>query len=77
MSTDRNSPEITTSIKNCGNCIFFNGDETDERQFCDEREEYVSNGYYCFRFKVKNSFWEFKKGYAYHMHNLFLLIRLY
>lgn len=38
----------------CGNCIYYNGDMTDKQAFCDEREDYVQKGFYCYRYSEKN-----------------------
>ena len=31
----------------CGNCFYFNGENGDGIQFCDEREEYVHESARC------------------------------
>lgn len=35
----------------CGKCFYYNGDMRDKDAFCDEREEYVSRKFYCYRYK--------------------------
>jgi len=38
--------------KNCGTCIYFNGDMSDEQtQFCDEKEVYVLKSDYCSKYR--------------------------
>lgn len=40
--------EIDSENKHCGNCFYFNGDDSDkEQQFCDEHEKYVSKNNNC------------------------------
>lgn len=37
---------------NCGACIYFNGDMSDEQtQFCDEKEVYVLKSDYCSKYR--------------------------
>ena len=37
---------------NCGTCIYFNGDMSDEQpQFCDEKEVYVLKYDYCSKYR--------------------------
>lgn len=40
----------------CGNCLYCDGEigSPDGKQFCDEREIYVSNGSYCYRYAKRN-----------------------
>lgn len=38
----------------CANCYWFNGEEYDGYQFCDDRECYVHENGYCFRGKRKD-----------------------
>lgn len=38
----------------CANCYWFNGEELDGYEFCDEREEDVYEDGYCFRWKRKD-----------------------
>lgn len=33
--------------KCCGNCLWFNGEKGDDIQFCDEKEEYVRESWWC------------------------------
>lgn len=35
----------------CGKCIYYNGDMRDKEAFCDEREDFVSRSFYCYRYK--------------------------
>lgn len=35
--------------KHCWNCEYFNGEQGDNEQFCDERETYVHEDGYCYR----------------------------
>lgn len=37
----------------CGTCIWFNGDENDGRQFCDELEIYIHSSDCCSRYKER------------------------
>lgn len=39
--------------KCCGRCVYYNGDMRDKNAFCDEREEFVSRGYFCYRYYEK------------------------
>lgn len=39
--------------KKCSNCLYFNGEEGDGIQFCDEKEIYVSENNYCLKWKEK------------------------
>ena len=40
--------------KCCGNCLWYNGDITEEyAQFCDEREIHTKANDYCIKFKRK------------------------
>lgn len=38
----------------CANCYYFNGEEGDGHQFCDDRECDVDEDGYCFRWKRKD-----------------------
>lgn len=40
----------------CGNCLYCDGEigSPDGKQFCDEREIYVSDGSYCYRYKRRD-----------------------
>lgn len=40
----------------CANCYWFNGDEYDGYQFCDEREEDVYEDGYCSKWKRKDCY---------------------
>lgn len=45
--------------KCCGKCFYFNGEKGDGIQFCDEKEIFVNERSYCYRYvmnpvKVKN-----------------------
>lgn len=37
-------------IKTCSNYYWFNGDEGDGQQFCDNLESFVNENFYCNRF---------------------------
>lgn len=39
--------------KKCGNCYWFNGEEGDNIQFCDQKEQDVYENGYCFRWRMK------------------------
>lgn len=38
----------------CGNCLWFDGEEGDGTQFCDENQREVSENRYCYMHKRKN-----------------------
>lgn len=40
----------------CGNCLYCDGEigSPDGKQFCDEREMYVSDGSYCYRYTKRD-----------------------
>ena len=40
-------------VKGCWNCFYFNGEEGDNIQFCDDKEEYVHESAYCWKWKEK------------------------
>ena len=40
-------------LKDCSNCYYFNGEEGDGTQFCDEKECFVHEESYCSRWKEK------------------------
>lgn len=36
----------------CGNCAWYDGDMEDTMpQFCNEKEDYVSKNFYCYKYK--------------------------
>lgn len=39
--------------KKCSNCLYFNGEESDKIQFCDEKETYVSENSYCLKWRKR------------------------
>lgn len=41
-------------VKGCWNCFWFNGEEGDGIQFCDDKEDYVHENHYCYRWREKN-----------------------
>lgn len=44
---------MSNDNKKCGTCFWFNGEVGDNTQFCDEREEYVSENNCCFKYREK------------------------
>lgn len=40
---------VNNPNNNCGNCIYYNGEEEEEYQFCDVNETWVSSQGYCWR----------------------------
>ena len=52
---DKNNIKTTQKdVPHCGNCLWFDGDDDDERlQFCDEREEYVARFGTCQKWRKK------------------------
>lgn len=40
----------------CGICLYFNGSVGDGKQFCDEKEMYVSENDCCIRYREKTIF---------------------
>lgn len=40
----------------CGNCLWFDGDETDNIQFCNDNEKEVSSKSYCYRYSSRADF---------------------
>lgn len=45
--------EKTNKTKHCHNCYFFNGEEGDKIQFCDDREDFVHEKWTCYRWREK------------------------
>ena len=45
-------------LKACSNCFYFNGEEGDNIQFCDERECFVHEDDYCGKWMEKSFFEE-------------------
>lgn len=36
--------------KSCATCMWFNGQYGDGQQFCDDKESYVGENFYCSRY---------------------------
>lgn len=45
--------EDNTNDKYCYNCYWYNGEQGDEYQFCDDRENYVHENECCYRWRSK------------------------
>lgn len=54
-------PAPAAPKSNCGNCKYFNGEDGDGEQFCDELEAYVHETWHCNRYKERISTWKEEK----------------
>ena len=44
--------------KHCYNCYWFNGEQGDNIQVCDDKETYVHENGYCYRWREKLGLFE-------------------